>query len=66
MGDESGAPGRNLACNLRVRSAVLYILSYGSDVMREVRKPEVMLPIRLRRTICFRDSPGALVRFSFQ
>ena len=29
------------------------------------RKPEVMLPMRLRRTICFRDSPGALVRFSF-
>jgi hypothetical protein len=29
------------------------------------RKPEVMLPIRLRRTICFRNSPGALVRFSF-
>ena len=28
-------------------------------------KPEVMLPMRLRRTICFRDSPGALVRFSF-
>ena len=29
------------------------------------RKPEVMLPMRLRRTICFRNSPGALVRFSF-
>lgn len=26
----SGAPGRNFACNLRVRSAVLYTLSYGS------------------------------------
>jgi hypothetical protein len=23
-------PGRNFACNLRVRSAALYILSYGS------------------------------------
>jgi len=30
------------------------------------RKPEVMLPMRLRRTICFRNSPGALVRFSFR
>ena len=29
------------------------------------RKPEVMLPNRLRRSICFRNSPGALVRFSF-
>ena len=27
---ESGAPGRNFACNLRVRSTVLYILSYES------------------------------------
>ena len=26
------APGRNFACNLRVRSAVLYTLSYGSFV----------------------------------
>ena len=27
---KSGAPGRNFARNLRVRSAVLYTLSYGS------------------------------------
>ncbi len=30
------------------------------------RKPEGMLPIRLRRTICIQDSPGARVRFGFQ
>jgi hypothetical protein len=29
-GEVSGAPGRNFACNLRVRSAALYTLSYGS------------------------------------
>ena len=29
-GKMSGAPGRDFACNLRVRSAVLYTLSYGS------------------------------------
>ena len=29
-GKKSGAPGRNFACNLRVRSAALYTLSYGS------------------------------------
>ena len=29
------------------------------------RKPEVMLPIPWSGTICFRNSPGALVRFSF-
>jgi len=29
------------------------------------RKPEVMLPMRLRRAIRFRGGPGALVRFSF-
>ena len=29
------------------------------------RKPEVMLPIPRSGTICFRNSPGALVRFSF-
>src|SRR6187402_2166292 len=29
-GKMNGAPGRNFACNLRVRSAVLYTLSYGS------------------------------------
>ena len=29
------------------------------------RKPEVMLPIPRGGTICFRNSPGALVRFSF-
>ena len=29
-GEESGTPGRNFACNLRVRSAALYTLSYGS------------------------------------
>ena len=35
-GEVSGAPGRNFACNLRVRSAALYILSYGSvKVFRE-------------------------------
>ena len=27
---KNGTPGRNLACNLRVRSAALYTLSYGS------------------------------------
>ena len=30
------------------------------------RKPEVMLPILRSRTIRFRGSPGALVRFSFR
>ena len=30
------------------------------------RKPEVMLPMRLRRTIRFQDGPGTRVRFSFQ
>ena len=29
------------------------------------RKPEVMLPIPRGGTICFRNSPGALARFSF-
>ena len=29
------------------------------------RRPEVMLPIPRGGTICFRNSPGALVRFSF-
>ena len=28
--NEIGTPGRTLACNLRVRSAALYTLSYGS------------------------------------
>jgi hypothetical protein len=27
---DNGTPGRTFACNLRVRSAVLYTLSYGS------------------------------------
>jgi hypothetical protein len=30
------------------------------------RKSEVMLPIPRAGTICFRNSPGALVRFSFR
>ena len=33
--------------------------------MKKWRKPEVMLPIRRRRTIRFRGGPGALARFSF-
>ena len=34
-----GTPGRNHACNLRVRSAALYTLSYGSCVLlKEVRR----------------------------
>ena len=37
-----------------------------STLARKWRKPEVMLPIPRSGTICFRDSPGALVRFSFQ
>jgi hypothetical protein len=56
-GEVSGAPGRNFACNLRVRSAALYILRYGS---LNWRKPEGMLPMCLRRTICFRNSPGTV------
>ncbi len=31
--DEAGTPGRTFAYNLRVRSAVLYTLSYGSMII---------------------------------
>src|SRR2546428_470658 len=37
-----------------------------STLARKWRKPEVMLPIPRCGTICFRNSPGALVRFNFQ
>src|SRR5207302_3467084 len=36
-GEKNGAPGRNFARNLRVRSAALYTLSYGS-IWRMVRR----------------------------
>src|SRR5437667_9885646 len=36
--NEIGTPGRTFACNLRVRSAALYILSYGSVEKRRRRK----------------------------
>ena len=60
---KSGAPGRNFACNLRVRSAVLYTLSYGSVVemvrrggsappasAMSVRRSAIDLPARWCRT----------------
>ena len=40
--DETGAPGRTFACNLRVRSAALSTLSYGSLTWKTAG---VMLPI---------------------
>ena len=36
--NEIGTPGRTLACNLRVRSAALHTLSYGSVKRRRKRK----------------------------
>src|SRR5436305_13478657 len=36
--NEIGTPGTTLACNLRVRSAALYTLSYGSVERRRRRK----------------------------
>src|SRR5580698_5947964 len=49
----------------------MLVITYGLHLKidrateAKVRKPEVMLPIPRSGTICFRDSPGALVRFSF-
>ncbi len=43
-----GTPGRNFACNLRVRSAALWILSYGSI---ERRAPDSHRVIRFCRPI---------------
>lgn len=43
-GKVSGAPGRNFACNLRVRSAALYTLSYGSVI--EMGRPAGAAPAR--------------------
>ena len=58
-----GAPGRILACNLRVRSAVLHTLSYGSlgrrvhiDRTEKVAAPDGFAPstsrVRIGRSRC--------------
>jgi hypothetical protein len=46
---EIGTPGRNLACNLRVRSAALYRLSYGSKVEEGTQKAKVAPSYDARR-----------------
>ena len=59
-----GASGRTCTRNLRVRSAALCLLSYGSFMIKW-RKSEGMLPLPSRGTFGFRDRSGALVRFDF-
>ena len=50
----------------RSKRGTLYIELRERSFFEKWRKPEVTLPIPQCRTLCFRDSPGALVRFSFQ
>ena len=54
-----GASGRTLACNLRVRSAGLYTLSYGSVETKRRRK-------RKAEALSLRAAPKPLIDFSIR
>jgi len=46
MGRKSGAPGRSCTCNPRLRSALLWLLSYGSLVKMKMAALAGVAPAR--------------------